>query len=106
ISCPVPPELEAEFEFNRAKTLRILGHHAYSDRCMGKFVEEEELRVSRPLFVITGDHYGHNFINSRPTLFEESTVPLILYGREVLRGVTLPENVAGSHLDIAPTLIE
>jgi phosphoglycerol transferase MdoB-like AlkP superfamily enzyme len=102
----VPPELEAEIEFGRARTLRILGHHAYSDRCMGKFVKEEETRVSRPLFVITGDHYGHNFINSRPTLFEESAVPLILYGREVLRGVALPEGVAGSHLDIAPTLIE
>ncbi len=102
----VPPELEAEFEFDRAKMLTILGHHAYSDRCMGKFVEEEQSRVSRPLFVITGDHYGCNFINSRPTLFEESAVPLILYGREVLRGATLPEGVTGSHLDIGPTLIE
>jgi phosphoglycerol transferase MdoB-like AlkP superfamily enzyme len=106
ISCSVPPELDAEFEFNRAEMLKILGHHAYSDRCLGKFVLEEESRVTRPLFVITGDHYGHNFINSRPTLFEESAVPLILYGREVLRGVTLPEGVAGSHLDIVPTLIE
>ena len=106
ICCRVPPELEPEFEFNRAKMLKVLGHHAYSDRSMGKFVEQEESRVSRPLFVITGDHYGGNFINSRPTLFEESAVPLILYGREVLRGATLPEGVAGSHLDIAPTLIE
>ena len=65
-----------------------------------------ENRVPLPLFVITGDHYGRRFINSQPTFFEKTTVPLVLYGKEVLEGITLPDNVAGSHIDIIPTLVE
>ena len=33
-------------------------------------------------------------------------MPLLLYGPQVLAGVTPPERIAGGHLDIAPTLVE
>jgi phosphoglycerol transferase MdoB-like AlkP superfamily enzyme len=102
----LPPELEPLCECDQPRMLRILGHLRYADQCMGEFVQRMEKTVARPLFVITGDHYGRQFIHAHPTLFERSAVPLILYGKEVLQGVTLPENVAGSHSDIAPTLIE
>ena len=102
----VPPELEAEFAGDRSKMLNILGHLRYADRSMGNFVKRTESRLPQSLFVLTGDHYGRRFINPNPTTFESSAVPLVLYGKEVLRGVKLPEKAAGSHTDIASTLIE
>ena len=86
--------------------LRILGHLWYSDECIGDFVNTMENEVSLPLFVITGDHFGRKFINSRPGFYEKSAVPFVLYGKEVLQGITLPKNAAGSHIDIMPTLVE
>jgi phosphoglycerol transferase MdoB-like AlkP superfamily enzyme len=102
----VPPELEEEFDCNRRQMLNILGHLRYADHAMGRFVDQTEAKLPKSLFVITGDHYSRRFINAEPTLFESSAVPLILYGKEVLRGVKLPERAAGSHIDVAATLIE
>ena len=86
--------------------MEILGHIWYTDKCIGDFVKAMEKRVSLPLFVITGDHYSRRFLNEKPDYFEQSAVPLVFYGRDVLEGVTLPLGVAGSHLDIGSTLIE
>jgi phosphoglycerol transferase MdoB-like AlkP superfamily enzyme len=102
----VPPELEAEFRGDRPALLNLLGHLRYADRELGRFVRAEEARLPRPLFAITGDHWSRRFINGRPSLFERSAVPLILYGKEVLRGAAFPPGCAGSHIDLAPTLIE
>jgi hypothetical protein len=65
-----------------------------------------EKKLPGSLFVITGDHHSRRFLNGRPTLYERSAVPLVLYGPKVLTGFTPPERVAGSHLDITPTLVE
>lgn len=100
----VPDEILPLWEGNI--DLKTLGHVWYTDRCIGDFVDVMEEKVPLPLFVITGDHYGRRFINSRPTFFEKSTVPLVLYGRDVLDGISLPDGAAGSHIDIIPTLIE
>ena len=100
----VPDEIAPIWEGNI--DLKILGHVWYTDKCIGDFVEEMENRMPLPLFVITGDHYGRRFINSQPTFFEKSTVPLVLYGKEVLEGITMPDSAAGSHIDIIPTLVE
>ncbi len=86
-------------------TLKMLGHLWYQDACIGAFVRHMERRFPGVLFAFTGDHYGRKFVNSRPTFFERSAVPFILYGKEALAGVTLPPGVAGSHLDIGATLI-
>jgi phosphoglycerol transferase MdoB-like AlkP superfamily enzyme len=102
----VPPELEAEFRGDRPAMLNLLGHLHYADRELGRFVYSEEARLPRPLFAITGDHWSRRFPNGRPSLFERSAVPLILYGKEVLRGAAFPPGCAGSHIDLAPTLIE
>ena len=42
----------------------------------------------------------------RPGAAEKALVPLVFYGPEVLAGITLPPQAAGSHLDIVPTLVE
>ena len=102
----VPPELEAEVRGDRPALLNLLGHLRYADRELGRFVRREEARLPRPLFVVTGDHWSRRFVNGRPSLFERSAVPLILYGKEVLRGAAFPPGCAGSHIDLAPTLIE
>jgi phosphoglycerol transferase MdoB-like AlkP superfamily enzyme len=107
--CPlkeVPADLDEAFTMPRDTHLRKLGHLWFADRCLGEFVRGMEKQVSRPLFVITGDHFGRNFINGHPTMFEKSCVPLVLYGKEVLRGIELPPGVAGGHVDIPATIIE
>ena len=87
-------------------SLKIMGHQWYEDQCIGAFVKHTENRVKQPLFVITGDHYGRNFINRNPDLYESSSVPFILYGKEVTDSIPRTVHRAGSHLDIPPTLIE
>ncbi len=92
--------------FGDTTSLRILGHLWYADKCLGDFVRKAEGRLARPLFAFTGDHFGRKFLNAKPEFFERSGVPFILYGKEVLKGITMPAGAAGGHIDIGPTLIE
>ncbi len=92
--------------FDGRVDLNMLGHLWYADRCIGVFVQNTEKKLHRAVFAFTGDHYGRKFINARPDYFERSAVPLILYGTDVLRGISLPKGAAGSHIDIGPTLVE
>lgn len=100
----VPPNIKPVW--GNTVNLNILGHLWYADRCLGNFVSVMERQSPDALFAITGDHMGRKFINSRPDFFERSSVPLVLYGPRALRGISLPEGAAGSHLDIVPTFIE
>jgi len=89
-----------------AQQLRALGHLWYSDESLGDFVGEAEKRLTRPLFAMTGDHYSREeSVNPRPTLFESNAVPFVLYGRDALAHVPRPAALAGSHVDIVPTLV-
>src|SRR5438128_1882258 len=91
------------------RQLRILGHLWYSDKCVADFVSESERKLERPLFAITGDHYSRKkFVSVRPmnTLFEQMAVPLVICGHKALEKVRTPATLAGSHLDVLPTLID
>lgn len=101
----VPDDLKDLFDPGTAD-LKSLGHLWYADRELAGFVRKMEGKLTAPLFAVTGDHYGRKFINSRPGFFERSAVPFVLYGKEVLAGISLPAGAAGSHIDIGPTLIE
>jgi phosphoglycerol transferase MdoB-like AlkP superfamily enzyme len=92
--------------FDGTTSLKMLGHLWYADKCLGDLVKRIEPKLSRPLFAFTGDHFGRKFINARPEFFERSAVPFILYGPQVLRGITIPQGAAGAHIDIPPTLVE
>ena len=92
--------------FDGTTDLNMLGHLWYSDKCLGDFVNRIEGKLRNPLFAFTGDHYGRKFINVKPDFYERSAVPFILYGKESLRGITLPPGAAGAHIDIGPTLVE
>ena len=101
----VPEDLKDLFDVDTID-LKTLGHLWYADKAMADFVRVMEGKLTAPLFAVTGDHYGRKFINARPDFFEHSAVPFVLYGKEVLKGTSLPDGVAGSHIDIGPTLVE
>lgn len=101
----VPEDLKDQFDPDTID-LKTLGHLWYADKAMADFVRVMEGKLTAPLFAVTGDHYGRKFINPRPDFFEHSAVPFVLYGKEVLKGISLPDGAAGSHIDIGPTLIE
>lgn len=79
-----------------------LGHSWYGDKCLGKFIESTEGMDA--LFLITGDHWSRRFPTSQPSLFERSSVPLVIYGKHL--DLKVPDARVGSHIDIIPTLVE
>jgi phosphoglycerol transferase MdoB-like AlkP superfamily enzyme len=88
------------------RTLRILGHLWYSDKCVANFVAEAARKFGNPCFAVTGDHYSRHCIKAVPSLYESESVPLVLYGKPFLAKKEWPlPPLAGSHLDIAPTLV-
>ncbi len=91
---------------NAPMTLRELGHFKYADQKLLEFVKKTEKEIPNSLFVITGDHYGRRHVVPNPPLFERTAVPLVIYGKQVLQNYKFSPDVAGSHIDIAPTLIE
>lgn len=101
----IPAGMAAGFE-ESGLTLHALGHHAYADREMGRFVRSTAARFPSAVFAVTGDHFSRRFPGARPTLWERSSVPLLLFGPEALAGRSLDPGTIGSHHDIVPTLID
>jgi phosphoglycerol transferase MdoB-like AlkP superfamily enzyme len=83
----------------------ILGHLWYSDHCAGNFIRAVEHKLPRTVVALTGDHWSRRTMTATPTAYERSCVPLLLHGPDVLANAPRPARPAGSHLDIAPTLI-
>jgi phosphoglycerol transferase MdoB-like AlkP superfamily enzyme len=100
----VPPDVLARC--GEPPDLRMLGHFWYADRALRQFVDRAEVMLTRPLFAVTGDHAGRRTIAAHPSDEERALVPFVLYGPEVLAGITRPPASAGGHTDIVPTLIE
>jgi len=82
-----------------------LGHLWYSDRAIGKFVKDFQSIHPTTLFAFTGDHYGRRYFNNKANLYELSSVPFILYGKNISNRLFNTQKV-GSHLDIFPTIFE
>lgn len=101
----IPADLKEMFAGTNI-SMRELGHFWYADQMMGKFVDEAAKKYPDSLFIVTGDHWSRRFIGAKPTLYERTAVPLVMYGPEVLKGIKAPANLAGSHLDIMPTVFE
>ncbi len=87
------------------KFLETIGHAWFADRALGEFVTRTLKSHPKALFLITADHPSRRFVNERPSFELKTEIPLIMFGPEVLEGFD-PESFFGSHLDIAPTLIE
>ena len=103
-----PPEIEREVKSRglSAQDTKILGHLWYADKALGDFIETGVKRFPRAIFAVTGDHWSRRTFATRPSLFGRHAVPFVLYGPEALRDVPRPSRIAGSHLDIVPTLVE
>ena len=83
-----------------------LGHWKYADREMYRFIRTMESTLDNSLFVATGDHYANNkHVLNNPPLYEKTSVPLLLYGH-ALQDTTIDLGQPGTHLDIAPTILE
>jgi phosphoglycerol transferase MdoB-like AlkP superfamily enzyme len=100
----IPPDLAGRYD--GGINLKIFGHLWYADRALGDFIRKMDLSLENPLFAITGDHWSRKFLNNHPSLYEKSSVPLVLYGPAVLTGKHAATDVVGCHTDIGPTLIE
>jgi phosphoglycerol transferase MdoB-like AlkP superfamily enzyme len=100
----IPEDLEPIYDGK--VPLSVFGHLWYTDKLLGNFVRKIENTLPGCVFAVTGDHWSRKFLNQKPTLYEHSSVPLLLYGKDILSRVNMPEKAAGSHLDIIPTLIE
>jgi len=97
----LPPK--AQTQYAGAMPLKALGHIWYSDKSIGDFVSQAEIKYSNSLYCFTGDHFGRRFINYKPNLLEKSNVPFIIYGSDVKNQIN---TTPGSHVDIIPTLVE
>lgn len=89
--------------YDGSMSLKELGHLWYSDKCIGDFVRNAQLKFPNSLFLFTGDHYGRRFINAKPNILQKTCVPFIIYGNSITDSIF---NNPGSHIDIFPTLIE
>ena len=89
--------------YDGSMNLKELGHLWYGDKALGDFVRIAEKQYTESIFCFTGDHYGRKFINSKPNLYEKSSVAFIMYGKTIPKAIN---TTPGSHIDIMPTLIE
>ena len=102
----IPSELVSQI--NPEVDFNMLGHFWYADRCVADFARRITARLGHTLVAVTADNAAHRnrAVLTDPDLFERTAVPFVLYGPEVLAGISVPAQAVGSHLDMAPTLIE
>lgn len=100
----IPADLTTQYD--GTIDLPMWGHLWYADREMTKFIRATQKRLPQSVFAVTGDHYARKFLSGKPSAFERTSVPFVLYGPEVLANSSVPASAAGSHIDIGPTLIE
>lgn len=86
--------------------IEFLGHFWYADRCIDRFSRSITVKLPKSLVVVTADHPGRRWITKNPDPLEKYLIPCVFYGPEVLSGIRPPQRMAGSHLDIIPTLVE
>ena len=85
--------------------IKKLGHFWYGDKVLSEFIRNTRRNYPDSLFLIVGDHADRLNIDANPSLYERYGIPFILYGQGITKQ-TLPEEVAGSHINITPTLLE
>ena len=98
--------LPSKLKATKSGTLKRLGHIWYADKQAGEFVKRARDRFSDALFAITGDHTARAKIRfPGNNLFEPVAVPFIIYGPELIKEKPRVIKRGGSHIDIAPTLV-
>ncbi len=90
---------------DRELTASRAWHFAYADKYLTEFVETILTKYPDSLVVVTGDHADRWTIQSSPSLYERLAVPMVFIGRGINKDL-LAKNVAASHQDVAPTVLE
>ncbi len=85
--------------------IKKLGHFWYADKMLAQFVKDARRKYPDSLFVIVGDHADRVNVETNPALFERYAIPFVVYGKGVTKE-SLPENAAGSHINVTPTVLE
>jgi phosphoglycerol transferase MdoB-like AlkP superfamily enzyme len=99
-------ELPSEIEATKSGTLHRLGHIWYADQQAGTFIAHAKDRFRDSLFAVTGDHTARAQLRfPGNNLLEPTVVPFIIYAPDLLTSPPLVIHKGGSHIDIAPTLV-
>lgn len=85
--------------------IKKLGHFWYADKMLSQFITDARQQYPDSLFVVVGDHADRVNIETNPAMFERYAIPLIVYGQGISKE-SLPEQAAGSHINVTPTLLE
>ena len=105
----VDAEIEALKKFpniDDAEQLAIeLGHYWYMDEVITNFIHAASAKVPESLFIVTGDHAIRCNPSTHPTIFEQQSVPFVMYGAGITKEI-LPPDAVGDHISIVPTIIE
>ena len=92
-------------EQNNQDLIKELGHFWYADRAAGEFIAKVKEKYPDSLFIFIGDHADRYNIDKVPSMYERYTVPFIITGKGIDKSM-LPQDSAGSHIDVIPTVIE
>lgn len=92
-------------EKNNQELIKELGHFWYADKMASDFINKVKAKYPDSLFIFVGDHADRYNINKVPTMYERYSVPLIITGKGIQKDL-LPEDMAGSQIDIMPTVID
>lgn len=84
-------------------TPTLLAHIYYQDKVIGRFIREMSSNLPNSLFIITGDHYDREYPKKSTNARITHSIPLIVYAPNLN---PKPLSNVGSHIDIAPTIIE
>ncbi len=90
---------------NDQELIKKLGHFWYADKMLAQFIKEARQQYPDSLFVVVGDHADRVNVETNPPLFERYAIPFIVYGQSISKE-SLPEQSAGSHINVTPTLLE
>lgn len=85
--------------------VKQLGHFWYADKMLADFITRTKEKYPDSLFLIMGDHADRLNIEANPGLYKRYGIPFIAYGPGITKD-TFPATAAGSHIDVAATLIE
>lgn len=96
----LPDELK-----NDREMIKKLGHFWYADKEMAAFISDMRRQYSDSLFIVVGDHADRLNIELNPGLYERYAIPFIVYGKGIHKDL-FPEQTAGSHINISPTILE
>ncbi len=90
---------------NEDLLLQRMQHFEYADYHLAHFITQMYQKYPNSLFIITGDHASRWTLSANPTLHEKLSVPLIIIGKGITKQM-LGAQAAGSHMDIAATVLE